>query len=622
MAPRPVHQRALLAGLLAAVVAATAAAYAPSLGGEFQFDDEPAIQRNPAIRSLERFASPAAWDLPARPLTALTLALDYRAGALDPRGYHLVNLLIHLAAVGLAFLLARRALAAADVPSPGPAAVVVAGLFALHPLQTESVSYVIQRAESLASLCFLAALLLLLRAEEAPARGRAAVAWLAALAAAWAGLAAKPVAVTIPLAFLLFGQAFGREAGWPGLRRRLVLAAPLLALSALATWQGLRATAGTTDAGLGVPGLPLADALLTQPRVVVRYLGLLALPIGQTVDHGVLPSRSLAEPATLLALAALAALLGASAWLLSRDRPRTPAPSRWPLAWRAAGFGVAWFALLLLPSSLVPLADPLAEHRVYLASWGIFLGAVALAEAALEGRLKGPARGALAAGLLALLGLLTWHRAGAWETRVSLWSAAVEVTPERARPHQNLGYAWLVRGEHERAVAEFRAALAAGPDPLLQAEILRNLGSALAQLGRHGEAGQALLAAARHPGVEASARALHATSLVELGLLGPARQEAARALQLDPDSVTARNTLGQILLGTGDPAGAAEQFRLAIRLDPDAPVQHFNLALALGRLGRAPEACAAWQRYAGLEPDARLVARRWPEVRAFGCAMR
>lgn len=257
---------------------------------------------------------------------------------------------------------------------------------------------------------------------------------MAAVATAWAGLAAKPVAVTIPLAFLLFDQAFGRAPGWPGLRRRLVLAAPLLALSALAAWQGLRASSGSTDAGLDVPGLPLVDAWLTQVRVVLRYLGLPALPIGQTVDHGVLPSRSLTEPATLAALAAVAALLCAATWLVVRPRP----PSAWGAAGRAAGFGIAWFALLLLPSSLVPLADPMAEHRLYLPAWGIFLTVVVVAETGLAGRLPA-ARGALAAGLLALLAVATWSRNGAWETRVALWSSAVEATPQRARPRQNLG---------------------------------------------------------------------------------------------------------------------------------------------------------------------------------------
>jgi tetratricopeptide (TPR) repeat protein len=362
------------------------------------------------------------------------------------------------------------------------------------------------------------------------------------------------------------------------------------------------------------------DAWLTQARVALRYLGLLALPLGQTVDHGVLPSRSLAEPATLAALAALAALLGGACWLVVRARPRPD--TAWGAAGRAAGFGVAWFALLLLPSSLVPLADPMAEHRLYLPAWGLFLAAVVAAEAALAGRLPAAARGALAGGLLVLLALASWSRNGAWETRVALWSSAVEATPGRARPHQNLGYAWMVRGQHERAIGEYRAALDLGPDRRLAAEILRNLGSALAQLGRHDEAGQALAAAAQHPDVEASARTLRAMSLVQLGLFGPARQEVTRALQLEPDDTAARNTLGQVLLGTGDPAGAAEQFRLAIRANPDAAVQHFNLALALGRQGRAAEACTSWQRYLGLEPDPQVAARRWPDVRAFGCAPR
>jgi len=111
-------------------------------------------------------------------------------------------------------------------------------------------------------------------------------------------------------------------------------------------------------------------------------------------------------------------------------------------------------------------------------------------------------------------------------------------------------------------------------------------------------------------------------SLVQLGLLDAAYGEVVRALQIDPDHGAARNTLGQVFLGRGDAAGALEQFRIAVRLNPDQPVRHLNEALALGRLGRIAEACAAWQRYFALETDPDRAARSRPQALGQGCAAR
>ncbi len=618
--PRMAHdlRRSGVAWVVAStLLVASAVAYLPSLDGEFQFDDEQRIERNVEIKDIERFGAPGAWALPGRPLTNFTLALNYLAGRLDPFGYHVANLVIHLAAAALVFLLSRRALRTAGAPSPEASAGLVAGVFALHPIQTESVSYVIQRAESLASLLFLAALLLLLQAERMAERWRAGAAYGGAVLAALGALAAKPVAATLPAAYLLYAWAFPAEGA--RVHRRVAMAVPLLGLSAFAAWQGLAATEGSTDAGLAVPGLGLGAYLLTQSRVVFRYLALIAWPAGQTVDPDVAVSRSIAEPATMAAVATLLAFTAGSLVLLRRG----PALGRWTPAARLAAFGFLWFLLVLAPSSLVPLADVMAEHRVYLACWGPLLAAVAALSTA--GAVLGAplaARALIAAALLAALTAATWARNEVWSTRVALWTDAVEKSPAKARPHAALGWSYALRGDHRSAVSEYRRALALGPVPREEAEILRNMGSSLAQLGLHGEAAMALAAAARHPDLEADARALRAMSLAELGLYSAAHEEVVRALRLAPNHGAARNTLGQVYLGQGDPAAALQQFRIAVSLNPDVPVRRWNLALTLERLGRVAESCVAWREYVQRESVPAGRASALSRMRALGCDSR
>ena len=285
-----------------------------------------------------------------------------------------------------------------------------------------------------------------------------------------------------------------------------------------------------------------------------------------------------------------------------------------------SAFGILWFLLLLLPSSLVPLSDLMAEHRTYLASWGLFLAAVAAAQAAADHLGLGlSARILPMAVVLASLAVATWSRNAVWGTKVALWSDATQRSPAKPRPFANLAWSLTLRDDHALALGAYRKALERGPDEHLRAEILRNLGSSLAQLGRHGEAAAVLTEAAADPDVEADARSLLAMSLVELRLLDAAQEQVLRALRRDPDHGAARNTLGQILLARSDPGAALEQFRIAVRLDPDVPPRRFNVALSLERLGRVEEACVAWQEYLAVERAPAGIEKGTWRLRELGC---
>lgn len=585
-------------------LALAALAYARVLHGEFLFDDLHAIERNPAARDLGNWMR-AAWGSllgAGRPVTDLTYALNRATGGLDPFGYHLVNLAIHLAVVVLAWRLAREILRLAGAERAGGIAVAAAGLLALHPLQSEAVSYLSQRSEALASGLYLAALLLLLGAARRGRTPAGLAAGLGALVAFALALGAKAVAVTLPAAWLLLAGMVPGPDGRASLgpwARRLALVAPLALLDAAFAARTLVALSGRPDAGFSVPGAGGGSYLLTQGEVLLTYLRLLAWPAGQSVDWQFPLSPGLSDPAAVAAGLVLL-LIGAAAGVLWwRARRRADAAGA---AGRVAAFGVAWFFLLLSPtSSVVPLADPLAEHHVYLASLGLFLAAAVAGERLLA-RLPGGRRAVAAVALVGAawvaLGLALHRRNAVWETRVALWTDAVGKSRDPWRAHLFLGHAWLERGDPAAAAREYRAALAllGGRYPDMQGRALQGLGTSLQRAGRAGDAVEPLRRAAELRPGDGGALASLAVALWKAGDREGAERAAARALRDDPDAGDALQVVGALRLERGDLPGAREAFARAVRADPDDGQEWFNHGVVSAKMGLMAEACDAWGR--------------------------
>ncbi|BDG07403.1 tetratricopeptide repeat protein [Anaeromyxobacter paludicola] len=603
------------AGPLLCLLAVTAAGYAPALGGGFQFDDERAITANPAMKDLpaflrERFLPSFLAD--GRPVTDLTFAVTHELFGLRPEPWHAGNVLVHLAATLLAFALARETLRRAGWGDRPGVALAAAGIFALHPLQTEAVSYVVQRSEALASAFFLAGLLLLLRCERAvTAAGRAGL-LVAGLAAYVAGLGSKLVAVTLPAALLLHALAFPGRAGRAGaLRRAGLLAAPLAAVGALFAWLNLRRFSGRADVGFDVPGLTARDYLLSQPRAIAGYLRLALWPAGQSIDHAFAPSRALDAPT----LAALALVLAGLAWALAT---LARSPSHPAKASRLAAFGSCWFLLLLAPtSSVVPLADLMVEHRVYLALLGPALATAAIGSEALGPRARrlGPVLVLVAGG--ALFGALL-ARNQVWRDRVSLWRDAVAKGPGKSRTHANYGQALFLAGRLPEAEAEFRFALALARDGTTRPpELYRNLGAVLIQQRRMQEAAQALSQGLAWSPGDPDLLNNYAIALHAVGLEAQSERYARQAIAASPGHAGAHNTLGEVLLALGRPEQALREFLAAVSLDPDAPVMAHNVAVTEEAIGDAAEACRWWAYYRTLPgADPRRADARQP---ALGC---
>jgi Flp pilus assembly protein TadD len=592
-----------------------------SLEVPFVFDDYPHLVENPLIRDLGYFtgardaAAAGASEfqlggLRTRPVALLTFALNYRAHGLEVTGYHLVNLAIHLLAGLLVLHLVRRTLVLPALSGSrlveirDPVAWLVAALFVVHPIQTQAVTYVVQRMTSLAALLALASLAAWIEARVRPARAQKSVFYALSLLAFAGALASKQNVVTLPVLIVLYDLAFlGARPG-----RALVRGLPWFALSAVSVMLlvGAPGSVGETlDAAAQVSRVETTmsrlDYLLTQARVVVAYLRLLVVPVGQNLDWEV-PVASGLSPAVAISFAFLGALLAGSTWLLLRRKTSDP-------GWRLVGFGGVWFFVALaVESSLIPIVDLMFEHRLYLPSVGFFLALAAGGALLLPARRRRPAAWAAVAVVLALAGA-TLARNRVWADPVRFWSDVVAKSPGKSRPRVHLGVELGLRGDLEGAAAQYREALAREPG---NAEALANLGILAWHAGRVAEAEplfrRAIEAKPRVP----LARFFLGTMLASAGRIDEAEPILLEVVALRPRHADALTNLGSIRLQRGDVAGAVGYWRRALGADPGHADALLNLAEVELRSGRSAEAVEllrrAWATPAGSERAARRLA--------------
>ncbi|MDX2165975.1 MAG: tetratricopeptide repeat protein [Deltaproteobacteria bacterium] len=476
---------------LALLCVTTLIAYAPSFLVPFQFDDYGRLANNEPLQNGQLWAA-LTWLGNTRLLSSWTLWLDYQLYGDQPVGYHLLNLTLHLSAACGVFALAVALCATPRLRgrwTPRGAlvlATVAALVFALHPLQTEAVTYIIQRAAVMAAAFYVWAVVCYVRGRNRAAAGAPAAARRLYLTSAGLGVAAllsKENAATLPFVLLaaewIFVARPRRRAVLAGAVVLLALALALVAMKA-AMWNPLLADGtprftfaqrmvlsvsgyGTGSTLTATP--PAATYALTQALVLPRYLVLLVLPWGLNVD-----------PDVAWQTAPSAAVLGGAALVVGLMLAAVAAARRAPVI----GFGLWWLLLALsIESSVIPLADAMAERRLYLAMPGVGLIAGTLA-AGLWRRAPRPA--ALASGaLITALAVLTFARLLVWQSPLTLWRDAADKSPGKARPWLNLGVAHSLEGRNDRAIDAYCRALALQPDDDLTRE---NLELALMETGR------------------------------------------------------------------------------------------------------------------------------------------
>ncbi|MEM7167159.1 MAG: tetratricopeptide repeat protein [Planctomycetota bacterium] len=445
MRARFIEQKPLVAALLLCL--AGMVVYANSLDCGFVFDDERTILQN---RQLDSFFNMA--HLKARrPVVRLSLAFNHAFGGVDglePRGYHLLNVVVHLAAGLVLFDLMRRTLRRIKAWEgvAGRVAFVATLWWLLHPLQTESVTYVIQRAESMMGLFYFATMYCVVRGIET---GKKALWHGLAIASCLAGMACKAVLLTAPLIVLIFDRLFLARSFDEIARKRkglyIGLAATmgmLLVTGVLVGVLGLtKGTISTVGFGFakGPDGMSPAAYLGTQPAAIARYLQLAVWPVGQCVDY----SWKVSEVPVVLPGIFILALLGATIWGLIK------AP-------RLGFLGLFFFVVLSPTSSFVPIRDLIFEHRMYVPLAAVTLLLALAGAAALRRWVPASSAPAIATAVVfatsAGLGWQTIERNKVYMTPLTFWQAVLDHNPDNGRANDNMAV-HLGKDEERRAEA-------------------------------------------------------------------------------------------------------------------------------------------------------------------------
>ncbi|MCC9605887.1 tetratricopeptide repeat protein [Blastopirellula sp. JC732] len=607
--------------------------YANSFRGEFVFDDEMMITHSKGLAK----APLQEWFRPSpRVVGAATFGLNYKLGGLNTFGYHLLNLVIHISAAIVLYWLTWRTFqsprlaeryAAAAIPLAG----VIALVWALHPLQTQSVTYIVQRYESLMGLFFLLTIACLVRGADS---GKS-IWYVASLGCCMLGMGTKEVMAAAPIMALWYDRVFLSES-WRELRRKrwAYYAVYLLAFAALiffiaSQWHWIAKRGTLFNEHLS----PLAYAM-NQGPVILHYIRLAFWPQGQNLDYGWRPSEDYA--ALYAADLVILILLALTIWAI----------------WKAPvlGFLGGWFFVILAPSSsFAPIIDLAFEHRMYLPL--LTLAALTVVGGyELIVRLAKPLQRVTVAGVLSAvvilsLGATTMLRNEVYDTPLSLWTDVMHKAPHHWRSYLNIGNYYAQRKEFAKALSYFTKAYELHPSdhrvlsnyasiletlkqdyPLAEtcyqralidnpeAGLVRyNYGAFLNKLGRYAEAKVQLEQAYKINDQFPRIRVTLAAIDIHLGDKEDAKKYLLRQLNVNPRDPIAHNMLG-VCLTKEDDEQAALHFLTAIQLDPQSVEAHNNVADLFVRLGRYDLAQAHLKAALAVDPQNSTVRRNLAAV--------
>lgn len=590
--------------------------YVGSLDAPFVWDDA-GFTESPLLRELPRFLpGREGWAAyPTRWLVYASFALNYRLGGEGAFGFHVTNVLVHGCAALVVYAVARRLLKV-----PGAVAALAALGFAVHPVQTEAVTYVSQRLASLATLFFVGSVAAYVRARSDAERGwpwTRSLGWhVLAWACAFAASKSKEIAFTLPVVVFLVEVMFFRARA----RTRVLCLLPFVLIAATIPLGYLPADpgpSGTLGAVSTVTRLqtdvPRGVYLVTEFRVIATYLRLLVWPVGLNLDYDFPLRSSLFQPDVFASLVFESLIVGLALFLWWRGRRLEDR--------RLLGvaLGILWFFVTLsVESSLIPIADVIFEHRLYLPSVGAALALSAGAWFLIEpwGAARRRILGWVGAGTVVVLAAGTVARNELWRDEVRLWADAARKSPGKARPHYNLGTALLARGRSAEGIAALERAVRLQPS---HAKAWDNLGVEYQRVGRLQEAEAAFQRAAfsdpAFPRPRYNLGRLYLTAFPDRASDAATAFEAA--VSIDSGMGDAWVNLAGALLRLRETERAVVAAEKAVLLLPQRPDAHFNLAVALfmknerARAAReaeatmrlSPELGRALNRYLGAPPE-------------------
>jgi len=468
-------------GPLAAVLLVTALTliiYLPALKAPFVLDDEVNIVRNMRLHGFSGFWPPAG----TRYLAYLSFALNYHVGGLHVRGYHLVNMLLHILSGLTLYGLVRSIFQTPamrgglndGIDAGSHIALITALIFTVHLLNTQAVIYVTQRFAVMASLFYLLSLYLYIKWRIKGKGGLSIIFYVLSIIAAVAAAKSKEISFTLPFVILMAEYVFFTEPGAWISRKRLYALIPyalvliIIPLAIFGPELGLWGTGAVVDEGftrvqqiVDLKELSSYTYLLTQFTVIPKYIGLFLLPLSQNLDYDYPLYHSFFNVKVIAGFLFLL-LFFTSAFLAANFAKKTKKPLL-----LMASTGILWFFITLsIESTIIPIQDVIFEHRMYLPGAGLGLALATLIVYLAMGRGKKPSGRALLALVLIILIPLTalaLRRALLWRDGIALYEDIVRKSPEKARAHNNLGTMYLQKGKLQKAMVEFRKTIALKP---------------------------------------------------------------------------------------------------------------------------------------------------------------
>lgn len=550
----------------------------------FLFDGRFFIEADPGIHELK-----FPWKFmggTTRPLTRLTFALNYAAGQLNLAGYHAVNLAIHTLAALALYGLIRRTFQSPkfqgnSVQNSDGLALSAALIWAIHPLQTESVTYIFQRAESLMGLFYLLTLYCMARGfQSVPTGARWKV---AAWVSCFLGMGAKAIMVTAPVMAVVYDRYFWAHSWkeiWT-LRKRfyMLMAANWVILLTIAV--GPHESAQTV--GVGSLGVSPWFYAVHQARSISQYLSLTFWPFNLVFYYGHPLAGGFFR--TRLSIVVVASLIAATFCAVKFKSK--------------LGFLGIWFFVILVPtSSFFPIADFTAEHRMYLPLAAMAVLTVyfiywatrmLIAESGRRARVQIAIVAAVAVALCAR----TFHRNSLYGSRLRLWSDTTSKRPASPRAHLQLGLAMYEVGRINDAIDEFKKALGLPKVPwsekYINVMLCLNLANIYENIGDEAQAQiyyqKALKSDPRHYDIRCDVARLMAAG----GHINQAIDLLHEGLKIDPDNDMLHQHLGFYLEKTGAIEEAIDHYSQAVARSPNVWAIHYSLGRALIKAGRVPE---------------------------------
>ncbi|MFC1631249.1 tetratricopeptide repeat protein [Candidatus Omnitrophota bacterium] len=562
------------------------AIFANTFNNVFMWDDNSLILENRYIKQLKhlpyifslhywRYHHPGTKGL-YRPITTVSFALDYSLWRVSPFGYHLSNLILHIINVLLIyFLVVRLSGKAAEGLLSIP--LLTALFFATHPIHTESVTWIKNRADLLALLFFLSALLLFINSIRKVKL--ATLLYSLSVCAFALALSAKVAAISLPFILLLYIVCFLSPADY---KKALLKTIPFFAVIGLYLIYKF-SLSGSGASSASASSLTVSTHILVIIKTIGYYFKLLLLPLNLNAERILAVPKSLFTAPVAFSIAAISVVLTLVIKTFKTNK--------------LVCFGLLWILTSLGPfSNIIYLSSrPIAEQRLYIPSLGFCL----LLALALKRLSNAKLTAIITICLLSFYSTTTIIRNRDWRDSVTFWTKTAEASSQSARAHNNLGKALSTSGQPQQAIREYRQAIALDPSFF---EAYTNLGNLFAETERPDQAFEHYQKAVEINPQDYLAYFNLAVTLNELGRKQEAVEAYRKNIAINPDYGRAYNNLAVILEELGRKQEALEFYEKAAEITPDFAT-YYNLGSIYGELNRKPEAIAAYKQAIRIDPD-------------------